>query len=89
MFPLWFALVGGSFVFLDVGPSIFVPCFPPFLTAVVNFWLAGFHHIRAIYRQSLKHYSGICIGHFTAEVDTGDALIILCNFLKLLSVIFS
>ncbi len=22
MFPLWFALQGGSFVFLDVGPSI-------------------------------------------------------------------
>jgi len=22
MFPLWFALLGGSFVFLDVGPSI-------------------------------------------------------------------
>jgi hypothetical protein len=23
MFPLWFALLGGSFVFLDVGPSFF------------------------------------------------------------------
>jgi hypothetical protein len=30
MFPLWFALLGGSFVFLDMSPSFFVPCIPPF-----------------------------------------------------------
>ncbi len=30
MFPLWFALLGGSFVFLDVGPSILFPLFTPF-----------------------------------------------------------
>jgi hypothetical protein len=28
MFPLWFALLGGSFVFLDVGPSILFLVFP-------------------------------------------------------------
>jgi hypothetical protein len=27
MFPLWFALFGGSFVLLDMGPFHFVPCF--------------------------------------------------------------
>jgi hypothetical protein len=31
MFPLWFALLGGSFVFLDVGPSIMFLIFPVFL----------------------------------------------------------
>jgi hypothetical protein len=31
MFPLWFALLGGSFVFLDVGHSILFLVFPPFL----------------------------------------------------------
>jgi hypothetical protein len=31
MFPLWFALLGGSFVFLDVGPSILLLVFAPFL----------------------------------------------------------
>jgi hypothetical protein len=30
MFPLWFALLGGSFVFLDVGPSILFLVFPLF-----------------------------------------------------------
>jgi hypothetical protein len=29
MFPLWFTFLGGSFVFLDMGPY-FVPCIPPF-----------------------------------------------------------
>ncbi len=28
MFPLWFALLGGSFVFLDMGPSILFLVFP-------------------------------------------------------------
>jgi hypothetical protein len=37
MFPLWFALLGGSFffVFLDVGPSILFLVFPPFLDPFV------------------------------------------------------
>jgi len=30
MFPLWSALLGGSFVFLDVGPSFF-SLYSPFL----------------------------------------------------------
>jgi hypothetical protein len=42
MFPLWFALLGGSFVFLDVGPSFFT-LYSPFLGALVYLWLAGFH----------------------------------------------
>jgi hypothetical protein len=42
MFPLWFALLGGSFVFLDVGPSILFLVFF-FLGALVNLLLAGFH----------------------------------------------
>ncbi len=32
MFPLWFALLGGSFVFLVMGP-----CIPPYLGALVYF----------------------------------------------------
>jgi hypothetical protein len=31
MFPSWFILLGGSFVFLDVGPPILFLAFPPFL----------------------------------------------------------
>jgi hypothetical protein len=30
MVPLWFALLGGSFVFLDMGPSILFLVFLPF-----------------------------------------------------------
>jgi hypothetical protein len=30
MFPLWFALLGGSFVFFEVGPSILFLVFPLF-----------------------------------------------------------
>jgi len=35
IFPLWFALIGDSFVFLDVGFSILFLVFPPFLDALV------------------------------------------------------
>jgi hypothetical protein len=42
--PLWFALIGGSFVFLDVGPPILFLVFPLFLGALVFISLAGFHH---------------------------------------------
>jgi len=42
MFPLWFALLGGSFVFLDVGPSILFFVFL-FLGSLVNLLLVGFH----------------------------------------------
>jgi hypothetical protein len=45
MFPLWIALVGGSFVFMDVGFFHFFPCFP-FLGALVYLRSAGFHHNR-------------------------------------------
>jgi hypothetical protein len=31
MFSLWFGLLGGSFVFLDVGPSILILVFPLFV----------------------------------------------------------
>jgi hypothetical protein len=44
MFPLWFALLGGSFVFLDMGASILFLVFPPFLGALVYLWLVGFNH---------------------------------------------
>ncbi len=30
MFPLWFVLLGGSFIFLDEGPSILYLVFPLF-----------------------------------------------------------
>jgi hypothetical protein len=36
IFPLWFTLLGGSFVFLDVGSFHFVPFIPPF------FWVLWF-----------------------------------------------
>jgi hypothetical protein len=42
MFPLWFALLGGSFVFLEVGPSILFLVFLLYLGALVYFELAGF-----------------------------------------------
>jgi len=45
MFSLWFGLFGGSFVFLDVSPSILFFIFPPFLGALVYLWLAGFHQL--------------------------------------------
>jgi len=41
VFPCGFALLGGSFVFLHVGPSILILVFP-FLGALVNLWLIGF-----------------------------------------------
>jgi hypothetical protein len=37
LFPLWFAFLGGSFLFLDVGPSILFLVFPLFLFWVL--WL--------------------------------------------------
>jgi hypothetical protein len=44
MFTLWFILLGGFFVFLDMGPSILFLVFPLFfLSALVYLWLAGFH----------------------------------------------
>jgi hypothetical protein len=52
MFPLWFILLGGSFVFLDVGPSIFF-LVSPFLGALVNLWLARFH------LKKLIHYNKV------------------------------
>jgi hypothetical protein len=36
MCPLWFALLGGSFVFLDVDPSILFIVFAPFLVLGLN-----------------------------------------------------
>jgi hypothetical protein len=45
MFILWLGLLGGSFVFLDVGPSNLFLVFHLFLGALIYLWLAGFHHI--------------------------------------------
>jgi hypothetical protein len=52
MFPLWFSFSGGSFVFLDVGPSILFLVFPwgegeegGLGCALVNVWGVGFHHL--------------------------------------------
>jgi hypothetical protein len=42
MFPLWFALLDGSFVFLDIGLSILF-LVSPYLGALVNLCLAQFH----------------------------------------------
>jgi hypothetical protein len=42
MFPLWFTLLGDSFVFLNIGPSILFLIFPFFLGALVHLWLQGF-----------------------------------------------
>jgi len=42
MFLLWFALLGGSFVLLDMGPSILFLVFPLYLGALIYFGLAGF-----------------------------------------------
>ncbi len=39
MFTLWFTLLGGSFVFLDIGPSIL---FLIFGGALVLLWMQGF-----------------------------------------------
>jgi hypothetical protein len=66
MLPLWFALLGGSFVFLNVGPMIlffvfalfwvlwFILCIPPFLGALIHLLLAGFHIIEQHKRQKNK-----------------------------------
>jgi hypothetical protein len=47
MFPLWFALLGGSFVFLDVGPFILFLVFPIFCfwERFGLFMIMGFHQI--------------------------------------------
>jgi len=42
----WFPLLGGSFVFLDVGPSIFSVLFAPILRALIYLWSTRFHHPR-------------------------------------------
>jgi hypothetical protein len=43
MFPLWFALLGGSFVFFEVGPSIlFLVFFPLFWVLWLIYSLQGF-----------------------------------------------
>jgi hypothetical protein len=46
MFLLWFTFLGGSFVVLDLGPSISMFLVFPFLGVLVNLiWLAWFHHL--------------------------------------------
>jgi hypothetical protein len=42
MFHLWFMLLGGTFVFLGVSPSILFLVFP-FWGALIDLWLARFH----------------------------------------------
>jgi hypothetical protein len=46
MFTLWFAFLGGSFVFLDMGISILFFVFPFVLGTLVILWLAGFHQTK-------------------------------------------
>jgi hypothetical protein len=67
MFPLWFALLGGSFVFLDVGHTILffvfplfwvlwcILCIPTFFRAMVHLLLAGFHIIEQHKRQKKQN----------------------------------
>ncbi len=46
MFPLWFTLIRGSFVFLDMGPfNLFLVSPPLFWGALVDLWLATFQQI--------------------------------------------
>jgi hypothetical protein len=50
MFPEWFAILGGSYVFLDMGPSILLLVFSFFfvfffLGALVYLQLGGFNQI--------------------------------------------
>ncbi len=56
MFPhLWFPLLGGSFVFLDEGPSILFLVFPLHLGALVYFGLAGFIYFSNSYHDQLAN----------------------------------
>ncbi len=48
MFPLWFGLLGGSFVFLDVGPSILFLVFPLTWVLWFLFYWQGFITLRLL-----------------------------------------
>jgi hypothetical protein len=45
IFPLWFTFLGGSFVFLDVGPSILFFVLPLFWGALIYLWLGGLYQL--------------------------------------------
>jgi hypothetical protein len=53
MFPLWFALLGGSFVFLDVGPSILFLVFTLFLVLWYIFDWKGVISTRLLSKATL------------------------------------
>jgi hypothetical protein len=44
LFPLWFVLLGGSFVFLDMGPSILFLVFP-------LFWCFGWQEVSSFWYE--------------------------------------
>jgi hypothetical protein len=56
MFPLWFTFVGGSFVFLDAGPSILFLVFLLFGGALVYLRLVGFHHFSPFLEVKLDKF---------------------------------
>jgi hypothetical protein len=60
IFPLWWALLGGSFVFLDVGPSILFLVFP-------LFWVLWF----LIHWQGFILYMHNTVFSFLAESSCG------------------
>jgi hypothetical protein len=53
MFALWFTLLGGSFVFFDIGPSILFLIFAYFWWCFGSFMVAGIHHLKM---QHNKHH---------------------------------
>jgi hypothetical protein len=56
MFPLWFILLGGFIVFLDVGPSILFLVFPPFFWVLwfISDW-QGFINRELVSMLEIKH----------------------------------
>jgi hypothetical protein len=54
MFPLWIALEGGSFVFMDMGFFHFFPLFSHFLGALVYLQSTGFHYNRKRNNKEVK-----------------------------------
>jgi len=57
MFPFWFALLGGSFVFLDMGPSILFLVFFFFWGALVD---TSMHQTFSTISEIVRH-SSFCL----------------------------
>ncbi len=75
IFPLQFAFLDGSFVFLDVGPFILFLVFPLFGGALVYLWLARFHQIEG--ELHAVAFTMACIGKLDSHLalyNGGDAL---------------